>query len=377
MEALQHILRYLRGEPVLGISLAVTLVSTAVAGGILGPADYLAAIDFRTLGMLFSLMCVVAGAQSQGLLRRAALAVLARVRTQRGVAFALVFMCYFGSMLVTNDVSLLAFVPFAFVVLSMARMRERAAWVVVLQTVAANLGSALSPVGNPQNIYLQSRYAFDAAGLMLTMLPVVAVGGLTIAAAIAVLVPREPIDAVELERKPAGSPARTAVVAILFALCLASVAGAFPWQALVAVVLAAMLACLRRELAGIDWGLLATFVCFFAIVANFQAIPAVNGALTQLVGASPLAASIVASQVISNVPAAVLLSGFTENGAALLLGTNVGGLGTPIASLASLISLRIYLRWAIGGAAGYMAKFLAANFALLALCAVVAFAQLA
>ena len=351
------VLRFWKKEPVLCIAAVCALISVA-----LNPpsAAYLNYIDWRVLSLLFCLMSVVAGLQECGVFAVLAQRLLAGERRMRFVTLVLVLLPFFVSMLVTNDVALITFVPFAVLVLGLIGRTERLIYIVVLQTIAANLGSMATPVGNPQNLYLYANYELTAGQFFAVMLPLslVSLAGLVIAA---LCVKPEGIRVVFADRAAIQSRGKLGLMAVLFVLCLLSVFRVLPYPALLAVVLSAMIIFDRPLFRKVDYGLLATFFCFFLFAGNVGACGPVHDAIAALMeGRAALTAGL-ASQIISNVPAAVLLSGFTADWRGLLIGTNIGGLGTPIASLASLISLKSYLKSPNARPGRYLLVFTIAN----------------
>ena len=361
-----RMLSWLRREPVLCISAVCAALSMLLTPP---SAAYLNYVDWRVISLLFCLMAVVAGLQDCGVFAVLAQRLLAGEKRLRFVTLVLVLLPFFTSMLVTNDVALITFVPFSILVLGLIGRTERLAYVVVLQTIAANLGSMATPVGNPQNLYLYATYELTPGQFFTAVLPLVlaSLAGLTAAAvwgrpeSIRVAFPQP----VRVRR-----PSRLGLMCLLFVLCLLCVCRLLPYPALVAVVLSALVIFGRDLFRRLDYALLLTFVCFFLFAGNVGANPAVREVLTAVLARNTALASGIASQVISNVPAAVLLSGFTADWRGLLIGVNVGGLGTPIASLASLISLKAYLRSAGARPGRYLAVFLLANgIALAVLCA--------
>lgn len=335
-------------------------------------STYLTYVDWRVLGLLLSLMTVVALARRCGVFLT-----LAHRLTRGGASFrrlrlTLVLLPYFTSMCITNDVALLTFVPFTITLLEMANRRDAVVGTVVWQTVAANLGSMALPVGNPQNLYLYDRFGLTAPAFFAVVLPL-ALAGLVLVTAGGAAVKNEPVQASPLAAQPPVDPRRAVFYGVLFALCLLTVFRILPWQVLLAVVLLGALCTDRRALGEVDYILLLTFICFFVFSGNMGRIPAVREVLSGWMARDALVTSVAASQIISNVPAAVLLSGFTDSWQALLAGVDIGGLGTPVASLASLISLKCYLR-AEGARAGkFLLYFTAVNvfvLAVLYVCAV-------
>lgn len=325
--------------------------------------------DYHTLGLLFCLMCVMAGLQRLGVFSYGAGKLLARVRTTRQMELILVFLCFFSSMIITNDVALITFVPFAMEVLAMADMKKSLVPLVVMQTVAANLGSMLTPIGNPQNLYLYSKSGYGVIKFMGLMAPYAAAAfGLIL---LILLLRRSiPLGAAPM----IGSGSRSApdfaagaglkkLVAyiLLFILCLGAVAGVVPVWALVALCVILVAVMDAAALKKVDYSLLLTFTGFFVFIGNMGRLPAFGALLERMIGGNEVLTAVAASQVMSNVPAALLLSGFTQRYDALLIGTNVGGLGTLIASMASLISYRFmaaaYPKWRLS----YMIVFTTVN----------------
>ena len=356
------VLRFCRREPVLLIS-----ALAAAASCFFVPPDgaYIDYIDFRTLALLYCLMLVVAGLRNAGVFERLAHAVCARARSTRSMALLLILLSFFSSMLITNDVALLTFVPFAVVLLGMTGRRQDLILVVVGQTVAANLGSMLTPVGNPQNLYLYSYYHFRAGEFFGITAPVWGLS-LLLTVALGLLLPRAGLnpflgETPEMDRK------RLWAYLGLFSLCLLTVFRLFPWPAMLLAVIAAVFVLDRKLLKSADYMLLLTFAAFFIFAGNLARLEAVDLLLRRLLAGREYLTALLTSQVISNVPAALLLSGFTDSGRELLLGVDVGGLGTPIASLASLISLKLYSRSQDAHTGKYLLIFILVNMALLLL----------
>lgn len=371
-----------RKDPVLVVAIVLAIISCAAVPPDAAYAEY---VDLRTIGMLFSLMTIMAGLSRLGVFRIACRHLLSAVRGPRRLALVLTLLAFFSSMLITNDVALVTFVPFALLALRTLDSPRHACFTVVMMTIAANLGSMLTPIGNPQNLYLYSTSHMALTDFLLLMLPYAAAALVLLVGAIAFF-GRIPEHAKEKAARsvdagnpasssedgsadspatcgeadnaasatdanetpqlasdaddPAPSPLRVLPWAALFVLALLSVAHILPYQAIVAVTIVVALAADRRALLHVDYALLFTFIAFFVFVGNVGRIEVVSAALAQLIDGHELAVSVIASQVLSNVPAAILLSGFTSNFAALIVGTNLGGLGTLIASMASLISYK-------------------------------------
>lgn len=321
---------------------------------------YLDYIDFRVLALLFCLMVVVAGAQSCGLFEVLAQRLLSGSKSVRYLCLLLILMPFFGSMLITNDVALLAFVPFAIVVLNLIGRPQDLILVITAQTLAANLGSMATPIGNPQNLFLYSKFHISISSFLAAMLPYTLLSLVGLALMV-LLFKKESIEVHFDTLKTISNPRQVVLMSVLFLLCLLSVLHLVHYGIVLAVVLASMVLFAKELFRKADYSLLATFVFFFICAGNIGQMDLIRNFLTSMMDKSSLVSSVLASQVISNVPAAVLLSGFTEQWKELLVGVNVGGLGTLIASLASLISFKLYLKTPGARPFKYLGVFTAAN----------------
>ncbi len=336
---------------------------------------YLGYIDFRTLAILFCLMSVMAGLRKIGVFDQIAKQLLRRVKSGCGVVLSLVLLCFFSSMLITNDVALITFVPFTFIVLRMVGVEQekRLLLPVVMQTIAANLGSMLTPIGNPQNLYLYGRAGLSVPAFVSLMLPYTALS-LVLLAGWGLFLGRKCPRTMEhtessMEKGPhfgKDSAVPLAVYLALFILCLLAVGHVLPWQAAFFTVLIVVFVMDRRVLASVDYSLLLTFVGFFIFIGNVGRISAFRDFLQSFIADREIITAILASQIISNVPAALLLSGFTEDFTGLIIGANLGGLGTLIASMASLISYKHIAKEAGGQKGRYIALFTVGNLGFLA-----------
>ena len=334
---MEKIRSFLKHEPVFVIALLAAVVSCFFVPPDAAYAEY---VDFRTLALLYALMVVVAGLRAAGVFTSLAQTLCGKANSTRVIGVMLVCLCFFSSMLITNDVALLTFVPFAVIVLGMAGRKGDLIRVVVLQTVAANLGSMLTPVGNPQNLYLHSYYNMSMGEFFSATFPVWGLS-LVLLLLCCLFLPKVPLEAALTEKTVLDRKSLWVYLA-LFVVCLLTVIRLLPWYFMLPIVIAALLFFDRSRLKSADFVLLLTFVAFFVFAGNLARIDAVNALLQSLLLGREYWTGLVTSQIISNVPAALLLSGFTSNAKALLLGVNIGGLGTPIASLASLISLKLY-----------------------------------
>lgn len=335
---------FLKKEVVLCIAALLAILSMFLVPPDSGYKNY---IDYRVLAVLFSLMTVMAGLRQIGVFDKIAHVMLKKADDFRKLSFIMVFLCFFSAMFITNDVALLTFVPFTLLLLSMAGLKEQAIPLVVYETVAANLGSMLTPVGNPQNLYLYTASGMEILDFLKITAPIVGISALLLVIC-CMGSKRLPVSIstndVSAERLNGRNKAELTFFCIVFGLSLLTVLKVIPVQIPFLAALLGTLIVHRKVLLKVDYCLLLTFVCFFIFTGNMGRIEALSAWLRQIMAGRELLISFFASQIISNVPAAALLSGFTGNYPALIEGTNIGGLGTLIASLASLISYKAFVQ---------------------------------
>ena len=318
----------------------------AMATMVIIPPDreYLHYIDFRVLCLLFCLMAVVAGLKTIGLFHWLTYQLLHRIHSGRILSVALVLLPFFSSMFVTNDVALIIFIPFTLMLLEELGCSRNIIPITVFQTIAANLGSMATPVGNPQNLYLYAFYNLSIGEFFSVTLPLTLVSLVALSAASIPLLPGK-LPERSIQRAEISSTRQLLIYLALFLLSLLTVFRVIPYLWTTAITVAVLLVMDKKLLKQIDYMLLLTFVCFFTVSENLGRMDTVRTFLQQLLQSNALFTAIGASQVISNVPAAIMLSGFTDQWRQMLMGVNIGGLGTPIASLASLITIKYYTRW--------------------------------
>ncbi|MBR5438446.1 MAG: anion permease [Clostridia bacterium] len=354
---LLHIKAFIKKEAVLCIS---ALCAAATMLFVPPDGEYLHYIDFRVLAILFCLMAVVAGFKKSGVFSALTYQLLSRIKSGKILGATLVMLPFFSSMAITNDVALIVFVPFTIALLSEIGCRKSIVPVIVLQTVAANLGSMATPVGNPQNLFLYSTFSLGAGEFFRVTLPLTAVSLIVLLFSSLPLLPARP-EIGELKKESVQDKKQLFVYAVLFILSLLTVLRIVPYELTTVITVAVFLVMCRELFGEIDFMLLLTFVCFFVISENLGRIDVIRSFLQALLEKNTLLTCVGASQVISNVPAAVLLSSFTDNWRDILEGVNIGGLGTPVASLASLITLKLYLKAPEAKIGRFMAVFTLAN----------------
>lgn len=335
---MKKILTFLKKEIVLTAAWVLALCSMLIVPP---QAAYLSYIDVKSLGILWSLMVIMAGLKGIGFFDRTGRYLLSRASTGHQLVLILVLLCFVSSMFITNDVALITFVPFAIFLLETCDREDLLIPVVTLQTLAANLGSMLTPIGNPQNLYLYGISEMSIGAFLALMFPYSLLTLLLLVISSFFIRDRRQKIHSAMEHTDTPLPRKKALIyGALFVLALLVVARILPYTILVAAVFLIVFLMEKQVLLDADYALLATFVGFFIFTGNLGNIPAVSASLSSLVNGHEVLTGVLASQVISNVPAALLLSGFTEDLRALIIGVNFGGLGTLIASMASLISFK-------------------------------------
>lgn len=338
MEKVKKPLILLNKDPILTVAFVAAAVSAVFIQPSRAYADY---IDGYVLSLLMSMMLVVAGFQKVGVFDFIVYKLLMYVKDTRTLAFVLVGICFFSSMLVTNDVALITFVPLSILLLTQTQNQKLLIPIIVMQTIAANLGSMFTPLGNPQNLYLFSISNMTILTFLKIMFLPTLVSLILITVSIFFIKPEriKPLkgSGVKLTRNMESS-----FWIVMFILCLLAVLKILPYLWVLAIILLGVVRIDRKLLLDVDYGLLITFVCLFVLIGNLKTIPQVSTALASVVNGQEITTGILLSQVISNVPAAILLSKFTMHYSGLLIGVNLGGLGTLIASMASVISFKFY-----------------------------------
>ena len=363
----QRVLTFLRSETILIVATLLAIISCFIV-----PPDgqYGGYVHVSTISQLVCLMLVVVGFQRIGVFRIIGSSLLHRVHTARGVVLTFIALTFISAMFITNDVALLTFVPFALAVLVMAHMEDKAIIVCALMTVAANTGSMLTPVGNAHNLYVKALTGMSTGHFLRIMAPysILAAVLLVVVTCVVfrgrriaefdgmdskgfergVLAPdptRHQPDEIKVTGYGAGYGGWRAIVYTgVFVVCVLAVSDMVPLWVMCAVTFVAMVVCDRGSFRHADWALPLTFIMFFVFIGNMKRVPEFAGIAQAFVGQHPLEVSIISSQIISNVPASLLLSGFCDQWVPLIIGTNIGGMGTLIASMASLITYKNYTR---------------------------------
>lgn len=331
-----RIKNFIKDEIVLILSLVLAVIS---AFFVTPNKEYFKYIDFRTLGLLFCLMAVMAGLNSMGVFKFIAEKMLSKVKNISQLSLILGLLCFFSSMVITNDVALITFVPFTITALKLSGKTDKLIWIITIETVAANLGSMLTPIGNPQNLYLFSAFNMSMGDFLVTILPY-AFLSLILVIISCIMTGKGAIISNSTDTKYDFSKLHISIFVALFVISLLTVFRVIPCIATVIITVVALLIFDKKTILKIDYSLLFTFVFLFIFIGNLGEIKPISEFLKTIVNSNEVIVGVVSSQVFSNVPAAILLSKFTENARDLLIGVNLGGLGTLIASMASLISFK-------------------------------------
>lgn len=333
---MKKVIHYCKKDAVLSISFLLCLFSAFIVPP---SKSYIEYIDFHTLILLFCLMLIVEGLREQYFFSYVADIILKRIHSTKGLVFSLVGLCFFSSMLITNDVALITFVPFGMMLLSAAGMQTKIPFTVVLMSIAANLGSMFTPIGNPQNLYLFSLSGMKITSFFALMFPYTAASFILLAVAVVIFYKNKEIKVTQQEEKKLEYK-KISIYVLLFILCLFCVSSLLSDYILLLFVVIGILLMDTSLFKKVDYSLLFTFLFFFIFIGNINTLEELHHMLSQWVLHHEKMFAILCSQIISNVPAAMLLSSYTEDYAQLIIGTNLGGLGTLIASMASLISYK-------------------------------------
>ncbi len=354
------IVNFIKKNTVMVIALLAAIITSFIV-----PVDkeYLGYFDYKTLACLFCVLAVVCALKNINFFYMIARKIVRFFKNARLAILALVYITFIGSMLIANDMALLTFLPLGYLVLTTTGKQKYMAFTFIMQNIAANLGGMLTPFGNPQNLYLYSAYNIPDIEFVQIMAPPFALSVLLITVCCLVFVKPEPLKLDDL--RITLDIGKTIIYLALFALAILIVFRSIPYWIGLVIIPAVLFYMDRHALKMVDYPLLLTFVFFFIFAGNMARIELVRSFFSMLLEKSTLLFSTLSCQLISNVPSAILLSQFTQNYADLLVGVNIGGVGTLIASLASLITFKEYTRHNPGKTGYYIGLFSAYNFTFL------------
>ena len=356
----KNIFSFIKSNAVVCIAFSAALITSFIV-----PPDkeYLGYFDFKTLTCLFCVLAVVCALKNIRFFYLLARKVVELFKNARMSILALVYITFIGSMLIANDMALLTFLPLGYFVLSSTHMEKHMAFTFIMQNIAANLGGMLTPFGNPQNLYLYSKFSIPDLEFISIMAPPFIISIILITLCCIIFIKPEPLslksEKIEL---PKG---KTIIYLILFAISILIVFKGISYIIGFVIILLSLVILDRKALKSVDYALLLTFVFFFIFAGNMARIDIVRQAFSFLLNKSTLLFSVISCQIISNVPSAILLSQFTDNYRELLIGVNIGGVGTIISSLASLITFREYTSHEPKRAMYYIKMFSVSNFGFL------------
>ena len=323
-----ELIDFFKREIIFSISVILAIISCFFVPPNIGYLDY---INWDTIILLLVIMIIVEILKNLSVFEMLVRKLLTKIGNTRGLVLVLVFTCFLSSIFITNDVSLIIFVPFSILALRKVSRTDLIILTVSLQTIAANVGCMVLPIGAPHNIVMYTVSNIPFGSFFLLLLPYIMVSVIFLAV-LMFLIPKDDIDLpsmgrIEINRKD-------------FA---------------------------KRVFLGVDYYLLLTFIALFILIGNLESIPFFNSLFTRWIIGNEVMWGVLASQVISNVPAAILLSGFSTNYEAIIIGINIGGFGTLIASMANLISYKILVRECDEFKIRYLVVFTVLNVILLAI----------
>ncbi len=359
---MSKIASFIKNNTVLSVAFFAALITSSIVGI---DKEYVGYFDFKTLTCLFCVLAVVCALKNINFFYILAQKIVQCFKNARAAITALIYITFIGSMLIANDMALLTFLPLGYFVLNSTHKEKYMCFTFIMQNIAANLGGMLTPFGNPQNLYLYSKFNIPTGEFMSIMAPPFVIAIAIITMCCYLFVHPEPLEINDANTQ--FKKGRTFIYLLLFALSIAIVFRTIPYFIGLIIIPPVLMFMDRKALKAVDYPLLFTFVFFFVFAGNMARIPLIQQIFEYLLGKSTLLFSILSCQVISNVPSAILLSQFTSNYQELLLGVNIGGVGTLIASLASLITFREYTKYNPKRALQYIGMFTAFNFGFLIL----------
>ena len=356
----QKLVHFASKNTVLVIAAVLALLSCLI---VKPDAEYLTYFDLKTITCLFCTLAVICALQNIKFFTITAKKIVALTGNTRTLALTLVYITFIGSMFLANDMALLTFLPLGYISLSATKKEKFMAPIFIIQNISANLGGMLTPFGNPQNLYIYTKFNIPTTEFMSIMALPFALS-IILFTVCCLFIPKEALT-LNSDEKESSDPKKVIYYLTLFAITILMVFRVIPYYVCLPIILIGIFTTDKKALTKVDYPLLLTFVCFFLVAGNISRIEIVNTFFSSLLEKNTLLTSILSCQVISNVPSAILLSEFTNNYKELLLGVNIGGVGTLISSLASLITFREYTSHVKGKTAQYMGLFTALNFGFL------------
>lgn len=356
---MKELIHFVKTNTVFIISFFAALITSFI---VTPDREYLGYIDFKTIASLFCVLAVVCALKNINFFYLLALKTVEKFSTLRSAVTALVFVTLIGSMFIANDMALLTFLPLGYIILCTTNNEKYMAFVFIMQNIAANLGGMLTPFGNPQNLFLYTKFNIPNGKFVFTMFPSFILSVIIIGL-LCMTLPKNELTV--NAKKLSTNKKRALIYLVLFTISILIVFRVFSYILGVIVIFISLLFLDKKALKMVDYPLLLTFVCFFIFSGNMARIDVVKDFFEALLSKDELIVSTISCQFISNVPSAILLSEFTNNYKELLVGVNIGGIGTLISSLASLITFREYTNHNPGKSLSYIIKFSLYNFSIL------------
>lgn len=358
-------------EPVTIISFLLAFLTVFIV-----PIDkeYINYIGYETLALLFTLMAITAGLRALGLFEKVGFSLLKRLSEIRLLSLVCVLLCFVSSMFVTNDVALITFVPFAIEVLDMADKKKYMIMVITLMTIAANLGSIITPIGNPHNLYLYELTEMHIGEFFMLMLPYTVFSLIALIIGVFIFVRKDTnskkVSISDDKTKNFKLGYKGIIYIGLFVLAVLGVLQVCPVWLVLLITFIVVFIMDRKTILRVDYGLLLTFIFLFIFIGNIKRMDVVVTTLDKVVDGHEFILSVLLSQILSDVPVALLLSAMSDtyNGLKeIIIGTNVGAIGTLIASMASLISFKLYSNTDKSTKGKYLLQFTIVNYVFLGL----------
>lgn len=356
---MERIKGFIKKETVFVIAAILTIISMFLVSP---SKEYLGYINYSVLAILFCLMAVVAGFEKIGVFKALSSKILLKTNNGKKIGIIFVFVCFFTAMIVTNDVALITFVPFTINILG--KDDDNLIFVIVMETIAANLGSMMTPIGNPQNLFLYSYYGLDILGFLKIMAPLGIISFVMIMA-IMICTKKGHLHVTADQECISINKIQLLKYTVMFVICLLTVLHLINYMVCFVIISIVLFVSDRDLFRKIDYMLLLTFICFFIFVGNLSSLERIRISVGEVLMNREILVSAIISQGISNVPAAIMLAPFTDKAGKLLIGVNIGGLGTIIASMASLISYKYYAMRKNARKGKYLLVFSSLNFVLL------------
>ncbi len=335
------------------LAVATTIVFSFDTKKLIGAVSF---IDFRLLSLMLCLMLIMQGFIKIGVFNVLSQKILSKIQTTRLLSITLILICFFTATFFTNSVALISFIPFTILVYSAVGWKQKLVYVVALETIAANLGGMLTPIGNSQNLFLFSNFDITLASFLLITVPL-GVLGLAVVILVCCVLPSRNLKLNFPQKQVISSKLKLAIYSGMFLTFILVVLRVLPWQYIALIIVGYFLVLETKSMLTVDWFLIFTIACFFIISYNLQQSQVLQVFLKTVVLDNEFIISVILSQFISNMPTAILISSFTDNIKAVLIATNIASFGTLVASLGNLVAYKLFAKSQPSGALKYLKIF--------------------